>query len=458
MIPIKLNKILKAKEKRFFIQRSLIKKYKNPIICLTLNIPGEKKNGELFYWTYLQSLKELRKKLEQSGFTIKFQIERITDAGPEAFLVIQGNVLELKRLSVIIEEKNPLGRLLDIDVYNENHQPLSRAAVSGKKRTCIICGRGATECIIERKHSTNEILERMKERIVKYKHNIKISEIIGENAQKAMFYELAVTPKPGLVDLRNCGSHSDMDLLSFIKSSFTLSPYFGFFAECGLNAANLNSLLKKLRKIGNEAEKKMFDTTDGINTQKGLLFSIGIIAGAAGFLLKDNSSIVADDIVRTVTSMAKNLIDYELYSIKSGLINPHSNGEKIYARYGISGIRGEVSNGFPSVMERGLPALRESLSKQKALNDSLVHVLIHIMICLDDTNVIHRGGIESLKLVQKRAWEILACGSIFTQKGKNKILETDSEFIKKNISPGGSADLLAVTFFIYLLETSFKDH
>ena len=104
---------------------------------------------------------------------------------------------------------------------------------------------------------------------------------------------------------------------------------------------------------------------------------------------------------------------------------PLTAGERLYQAYGITGIRGEVEAGFPSVRQNGLPGLKEAFAKGAGLNDALVHALVHLMTVVQDSNVIWRGGYAKLPFVQQRARDILAQGSIFTDSGRRLLAESE---------------------------------
>ena len=150
-----------------------------------------------------------------------------------------------------------------------------------------------------------------------------------------------------------------------------------------------------------------------------------------------------------IKEMAAGLVAKELKNLDHAAMTA---GEKLYYKYGITGIRGEVENGFPSVVNYGLPALEDAFDKGATINDALVHTLISLMTVVEDSNVIWRTAYDTLLEVQRIANNILSLGSVFTEKGRMAIAETERYFLQRHISPGGSADLLSVTITLYLLE------
>lgn len=284
---------------------------------------------------------------------------------------------------------------------------------------------------------------------------VEFVESIREKALKAILYEVAVTPKPGLVDRNNSGAHNDMDFFTFMASGAALSEVFAACAREGLRYAQPDpkGLLNRIRPIGIEAERRMYLATGGVNTHKGLIFSLGIISAAAASIYREKpySAVAGIEVSNRVKEMASEIVQRELQNIKNG--KPTTAGERNFIKYGLKGIRGQVETGFSTVIEVSLVALKKMLEHKSApLNDVLVQVLLHLMTVAEDSNVVGRHGIEMLDYVREKARTALKAGGMFTTAGRKYLYEMDRDFIHKGISPGGSADLLAVTIMLYLLE------
>lgn len=271
---------------------------------------------------------------------------------------------------------------------------------------------------------------------------------------KSIIYEVMVSPKPGLVDRYNSGSHSDMDVFTFIDSAISLNDYFYHCTRLGyeFNGVDCTEILTSIRPIGIEAEKYMFRATNEVNTHKGLIFSLGIIAASTGFLFKIKNHIYFDEneISKLVMEITKGL--------SSELKEAHNKeqltyGEKLYKKYGVKGIRGEVESGFDTVLKYSLPVLERLMDENKyCINDILMNVLLNLMANTEDSNILGRQNMETLTYVKEISQKALELGGYFTSKGKGYIENMDKEFIEKNISPGGSADLLAITIMFYILK------
>ncbi|KHO32280.1 fumarate hydratase [Clostridium tetani] len=282
---------------------------------------------------------------------------------------------------------------------------------------------------------------------------------ISSLAIQAMLYEVACNPSPGLVSVISTGSHTDMDHYTFIESTSSLIKYLTLSVQLGFSDENAKDMLKKGRKLGIEAEKDMFKKTKGINTHKGMLFLMGICCIAIGKTIHNKNPF--SEIKNVIKDMCRGLVEKELEPLNEIAIKYKSvdemvqrenlsYGEKLFVLYGMEGIRGEVEKGLPIVFDFSLDFYKEASDLNK--NNRLVNTLIGIMQYSEDSNVLHRHSLEELKKMQQDAKIITAEGGMRTLRGKQKILHMEEEFVKKGISPGGSADLLAITVFLSLVE------
>lgn len=271
---------------------------------------------------------------------------------------------------------------------------------------------------------------------------------VGQYLTQAILLEVSTHPKPGLVTRLSNGAHKDMSIFTFMMSSAVLSKAFNDLQDIGqAHRGTLAELFCKLRSYGVGAEAELLRVTKGVNTQRGILFAGGIVSAVSGYAM--NMGLSRDALLPLIKEMAAGLVARELKNLDHAAMTA---GEKLYYKYGITGIRGEVENGFPSVVNYGLPALEDAFDKGATINDALVHALISLMTVVEDSNVIWRTDYETLLEVQRIAKDILNLGSVFTEKGRMAIAETERYFLQRRISPGGSADLLSVTITLYLLE------
>ena len=253
----------------------------------------------------------------------------------------------------------------------------------------------------------------------------------------SLIHEVSLYPKPGLVDPIDVGSHSDMDYFTFIDSAFALQAGFENYYEAGKNhQGDLSSLFEKIRIVGSENEKVMFSATGQVNTHKGANFMYGILISAIAYL--DFPDLVALQLA--VKKMTHGLVHRELAS----LLHYKTHGEIMYKLHGFTGIRGEVEQGIPHAFNIALPILKRNENYQLGLKKALLALLISN----DDTNMVKRGGIEGLNYGK----------SLALQKFEDideHLLMMNEEFVKYNLSPGGSADLLAIAIFLKNYEETF---
>lgn len=285
---------------------------------------------------------------------------------------------------------------------------------------------------------------------------------ISSFAVQSMLYEVACAPSPGLVSVISMGAHKDMDHYTFIDSTCALIKYLTLCVEEGFSSRDSRELLKDIRPIGIEGEKQMFKKTSGVNTHKGMLFLMGIACVATGKAIYDKRRF--EDIPEIIKDMCEGLVEKELYPLKEeikkyGSLEELSKnrklsyGEKLYLLYNTEGIRGEVERGLPIIFKFALNFYKENSCLTQ--NDRLVNTLLGIMQYSEDSNVLHRHSKEILSEVQEKARYIISIGGMSTIQGRQAIEDLDRDFSNRRISPGGSADLLAVTVFFSLVKEYF---
>ncbi|OJG75722.1 triphosphoribosyl-dephospho-CoA synthase CitG [Enterococcus quebecensis] len=277
---------------------------------------------------------------------------------------------------------------------------------------------------------------------------------------QALLYEAALYPKPGLVDPKSCGAHSDMNYFTFIDSSTTLAPFLTEYVQLGIKHKGTPfELFANVRSLGQKAEKAMLAKTNGVNTHKGANFSFALVLSATGKIIQEqritlpfskHETTVIFDYVKQMTKglLAKDFADLVQ---KKHL----SYGEKLYVKYGLTGIRGEAESGYPTLQEIALPFLRKHRKAQQ--HRTFLLLLLQLMANIEDSNLINRGGINAWKNVKKQSDELLQLFSIDSSEKEleEALIRFDQELIQVHLSPGGSADLLALSYFFAQLEGLF---
>lgn len=273
-----------------------------------------------------------------------------------------------------------------------------------------------------------------------------------ELCEYALIAEVSATPKPGLVDLHDSGAHKDMCFETFRASSAAIAPYITRMFAMGSQWPDRDGagLFDAIRPVGIQAEEAMFAATGGVNTHKGMIFSMGLIAAAAGLFFQTHSCFLPEDILTLAGQLCAQTLERDFERIDPAA--PRTHGEVLYVRHGIKGIRGEAIKGFPSIRDISLPALR--LCKTTCADDNQVYLntLLALMSQVDDTNVLIRTNQALLNYEKAEASRILSLGGASSQKGLDALRQLNEDFIRLNISPGGCADLLAVTILLWQLE------
>lgn len=255
-------------------------------------------------------------------------------------------------------------------------------------------------------------------------------------ATLALEEELALTPKPGLVDRANSGAHNDMDHALFTRSIGAIAPWFSVFEDLGEEYAGRepHELLRLLRPAGMACEQAMFTATGGVNTHKGGIFSLGLLCAASGRLKGQGRALSADALCDTVGQLCHGLVARELAS-RSGLATA---GERQYHLLGLTGARGEAESGFATVRHQVLPDWHKTSGERR-----LQRALLQLMAVNPDSNLVSRGGMGGLRYVQTYAQNLLVDGW-----ESEDLAEMDKQLTARRLSPGGSADLLAVSWVL----------
>ena len=238
-------------------------------------------------------------------------------------------------------------------------------------------------------------------------------------AWRAMLTEVNLSPKPGLVDRINCGAHKDAQLPS-------------------------DDVLKGLRPLGMACEADMFRATAGVNTHKGSIFSLGLLCAAIGRLHQQHSPITPANICSTAATFCRGLTERELRQNNQQL----TAGQRLYQQLGLTGARGEAEAGYPLVIRHALPHYRALLAQGRDPELALLDTLLLLISMNGDTNVASRGGAEGLRWIQQQATTLLRQGGIRSPADLEHLHRFDQQCIAHNLSPGGSADLLIVTWFL----------
>lgn len=447
--PVTVADILDARDRRAERQKRFLET--SPVlICLTMNIPGPiKASTEI-----LAAFREGVRRVQSAVGARPILYEAFT--GPEAYIPLNADAEVVKREMCRIEDEEPLGRLFDLDVLTGNGEKHGRSAMGFSPRSCLLCGKPAFACARSRAHSVSELSGEVSRRIDEWRRAT-LPERISEAAVRALIREAETTPKPGLVDRRNNGSHPDMSLEMLLRSARSLKPYFRECARAGMKLEEADAF-PTLRALGMEAEKTMLNATGGVNAHKGAIFSLGLLtASAAENLRKFEAD--AEKICARAGRMAAPHMEAHFRSL--GAETAGSFGDRLYLETGLRGARGEVADGFPSVLRIALPALdaEEMGNPAEVVGSSVTadgnsvmpdadelsgtYALLRLAVEMDDTTLIRRGGRSRAEAAKKEIRAFLDSGLT-----REKVETLDDQFIRENLTLGGCADLLACAYFL----------
>ena len=274
-----------------------------------------------------------------------------------------------------------------------------------------------------------------------------IPYIIGHLASMALQAELDTTPKPGLVDRNDNGAHRDMDHTLMQRSIQALHPYFVRLAQLGFNGKQ--PCHDEIVNIGIEAEREMFKATGGVNTHKGALFSIGLatvaLAGEAFCRITQAEgcgTMAYDDVnSKQIQSLSNSIASLaRLFPDTNG-----THGSKAKANNILKGALDNAREGYTQLFKAWLPVYIDRIAEGD--NYALHKTLLRIMCDLDDTNIVYRTSIETMKEVKTEAKQMLDTSrNIVNFEAALQAMNTD--YIHRNISPGGSADMLSLVVFL----------
>src|SRR5579859_3704906 len=261
--------------------------------------------------------------------------------------------------------------------------------------------------------------------------------LLAERAVRALILEALLTPKPALVDQRGPGAHCDLDLVRLLRSARALRETFRLMALAASVGCADVPLRERLGALGRRGERAMLEATGGSNAHRGAIWVLGLLIGALALRGADRP---AAEVAATAARLAR-------------LPDRHapvgdSNGARACRRYGVTGARGEAAAAFPHVFDVGLPALRAARRRGAGESCAQLDALLAIMSSLDDTCLLHRGGWAAVTAARRGARRALALGGSASAAGRDALLALDTELLRRNASPGGSADLLAACLLI----------
>ena len=297
--------------------------------------------------------------------------------------------------------------------------------------------------------------------------------LLAALAERALRMELDTPLKPGLVCPESNGAHKDMDYGTMLKGIAAIRPFFPRMAMAGTP--------EELKQLGIDAENAMMAATGGVNTHRGAIFALGLALNAAFACLgksavpveRDQQSIDTQLFIenrrlpKSLATLAKQLIDSNLQNtptMDDATTSPAAAGGKTSAT--VIGAKRMALTGYQQLFEDWLPFYRsvkwEDTISSASLRDpvranapemvsphfAVQRLLLHIMSTLDDTCIIKRVGKERAEKVKL---EISGTSPKMTDGeslNDGVLRDLCKQFESESISPGGAADMVALTIFI----------
>lgn len=261
-------------------------------------------------------------------------------------------------------------------------------------------------------------------------------------ATLALHDELVLYPKPGLVSCQDTGSHTDMDATVFFRSLSCLRHYFRATTLAGSRGA----AFAELEALGRAAETRMLVRTQGVNTHRGAIFTLGLLCAAAGGLQTGSGPRTAQRLRDDLCVRWSSDIVARLHRKRA------SNGQQAVQAFGLRGIEQEAVLGFPTLFEVTAPALRQALGSGLSRQAAQLQAFFQTMAVLDDTNLAHRGGLPGLRWAQAQARDFLERGGMHQTDATSQARTMHHAFVQRRLSPGGCADLLSAACWLQRMD------
>lgn len=348
------------------------------------------------------------------GVTVRFAGSEPEDALTRRYNELMAEILPGTSVAVVRQDHQPDSELVEGSAVRQARRPIDFVEIPRLEQN----GNPISATSLRRALDKGNLKEAME-----YIPVSSTPYMVADLAERALRLELDTTPKPGLVDRQDNGAHKDMDYALMSKSISALRPYLTRLAV--ESAKDIDPA--KIKEIGIEAEKAMLKATGGVNTHKGALFCIGLSVAAASCLACSTGAVEVYSFKELVSHAAS-----EIPSARG------THGAEAKRSFKAVGALENARAAYPELFTDWLPYYRSLEGDPFRCHKTL----LHIMTTLDDTNILHRRGAEGLAHAEAEAARLL---EDFSESGLSSL---NKDFIRENISPGGSADMLSLTIFI----------
>lgn len=281
------------------------------------------------------------------------------------------------------------------------------------------------------------------------RHNVEsFAKSLASRAVWALAEEAKLTPKPGLVDARSNGAHTDMSLELMMNSAEALRGTFEEIAVVSYLHFPNQELREKIARIGREGERRMYTVTKGVNTHKGAIWALGLLTGARAACADEADSERVLRLAGVIASFEDRYCPAE---------EKETNGQIVKRKYNVTGAYEEAQQGFPHIHNEALPALLSARRAGKSEQDARLEALLALMATVDDTCILYRGGSAALTTVKELAASCLQAARGNKREFEEKFTRLSDYCSSRRLSPGGSADLLAAALFLGVEDKSGRE-
>jgi len=394
------------------------------VLCLSTNVPGPEKQRPGLARLVQQALADLAEALP-----LEVALSRTDLLGPFHLARTSAPGEAAKRVAVALEAREPVGRLLDIDVYRPDGIQVDRARLGLTQRACLLCPEPAGECIRLQRHSLGELLARVDALLLNATRLPRrlSPERLARALHQGALRELELTPKPGLVDRRDPGSHPDLSFALMSTSAQLLPQYY----QDLLRRFRGQDSLEGFVQAGRDAEARMLLAIRA-NGHKGYIFLSGLVLLAAcrcqGRLAELRPAI------RDLAAQ---------FFACLPVLNSH--GAQLKAQYGLGGIRAEAGGGLPAVFDHGWPVYQSALEHGRTPEQAAFQLLAALMQTVEDSTTVQRCGPEGLARLRRDGQSL----QTLLEQGRDPepfLTALNDDYRRANLTMGGVADCMALTF------------
>jgi triphosphoribosyl-dephospho-CoA synthase len=424
------------------------------IVTLSLNIPGPDKNLAGCETLFARAAAALQRALDGALVPGGGVSDLVNVLGPFGIWHLGLDPRAAKRAALAVEHGATEGRLLDVDVYDASGRQVDRGSLDLAPRACLVCPEPAHECARLGRHGSGQVVAAARALLADAFLDALADALVGGARE-----ELALTPKPGLVDRADSGSHPDLTFEAMSRSIDLLPSYFAELrplavagdpprpasnpavagsspVSAGARPRAAATGLPEIRACvaaGVRAERRMWDEV-GSNAHRGYIFlgGLALLAGAPGPPRNTR------EFRARIVALAEDILAANREAAE------RSHGGELRRVHGVAGIHGEALAGLPAVFEHGRPSLRNASLAGLDRRASAHYAMAVLMQHLEDTTAVHRCGLDGLQRLRDDGRRIQV--AIESGSDHHRLLAAlNDEYRAMHLTMGGVADCLALS-------------